>query len=249
MVCLDISRVATALAACVLLGAGSARAQSATDGELAQFFPRSVPGLSGEAPPWQPRVPGAPSWSWAPPECSLNISLGDHCAGYMTAPVFEQYFVVDSSLIHQMLALLPKVQAAQDRMMKGFQEGRTPTSQQAAEVGQLAHTQDSLKHEARFVTLTIKANAAPHVVPMGDSLVGSLHGHPLFRRATGGSVATLSVYVAPPGFVLGPSPDGIAHTEVKCVLVSADFPQRDEALAQALLDSVDYAGLMKLLHP
>ncbi|HXQ29002.1 MAG TPA: hypothetical protein VN848_07005 [Gemmatimonadales bacterium] len=234
----------------VLLAVGTrGQSQSVVDGQLAHFLPGPVAGLSDQPPPWQPSVPGTPLWSWGPPGCSWNAGLGDHCVGYATSVVTLQYFVTDSGLVRQMVAVQPKLQAAQDRMMKGFQEGRMPTPEENAQVGQLTHLQDSLKREARFVTLSIKTNAAPHVVAMGDSQVGSIQGRPLYWRASGGVAATLSVFVAPTGFTLGPSPDGKPHSEVKCVLVTADFRQRDETLTRALLQSVNYAGLAGLVQP
>ncbi len=240
-----------AIAFCALVltsGPRVALAQSEIDQALARFFPGPGPGVTDQPPAWRPRMPGTPTWDWLPPECSLNSGVGT-CPGYVTAVVDEQYFVVDSSLVRHMLVLQPKLQTAQERALEALQEGRVPSPAENTALRALVQDQDSLKRQARFVTLSIKANAAPHVAPLGDSLVSTLEGYPLFRRPwpeNGG--ATLSVYVAPAGFVLGPSVDGQSHAEVRCVLVTVDAAARDEALARALLASVRYAGFADLIR-
>ena len=227
---------------------GVAQGQSETAKQLARFLPGPISGLSDLPPPWlPPPSPAEAAWIGSP-GCSLNASLGDNCVGWVTEQVAEQYFVLDSTLVRQMLALQPKIQAAQDRMMEGFRDGRMPTPAEQAEVGRLTHRQDSLKREARFVTLSIKVNIPPQVVALGDSLVGAFQGHPFYRRPwTGNSGATLSVLLAPAGFVLAPRPDQRSRADVKCVLVTVDFGQRDEARARALLQSVNYSALSGMI--
>ena len=209
------------------------------------FFPDSVAGLSDQAPQWEPGTPKAIAWS----QYSCGAVM-ETCLTYPYATLTRTYYVPDSALAHQVLALSTRLQGFMDRMSKG----QMPSPAEIAEMNGLGRTQDSLKRLARRVALSISPNLNRTTPQPGETASGSLQGHTLYTRAypEGRDQVELTVYVGPAGFSNGPSPDGTAktmRTEIKCFYVAAVADKRDVSLAQQLLQKVDYAGLAKLIQP
>jgi hypothetical protein len=233
----------------------AAAAQGPTETSLAGFFPAPVAGLSDQPPAWEtPRFPGQSLWGSESPRCTWQTATGEGmeppvetCPGHVTSSVSRQYFVPDSALERQVRELDQRIQGPRAHMMELMGQGKMPSQAEIAEINGLTRTQDSLKALARHVALEIQSNVTP---TQDESPAGSVAGHPQYRRPwpVGRDLVGLSVFVAPAGFS-APAPDGQHHAEIRCLYVTAVVAQRDAALAQALLEKVDYAGLAQLIRP
>jgi hypothetical protein len=247
-----MTRRSLPLSIALLLGLPTlASGQGPTETSLARFFPAALPGLSDRPPAWEaPRSPGASLWGWDSPDCTWQALTGEgveppvaQCPGYVRASVNRQYFIPDTTLERRVAELEHGLEGPRAHMVQLFQQGKTPSQTEMTEINRMSRTQDSLKASARHIWLEIHTN----VTPGGDETsAGSVAGHPAYRR--GYDRVTLSVFVAPAGFS-APAPDGQHHEEVRCIYLTAFARERDVALAQALLEKVDYAGLAQLIHP